>query len=138
MRAPELDRLIADFGQFPDDLRKELRPAMRRAAEPILRDAKRRASWSSRIPGAIRLVASFTKRSPGVRLRVDLKKAPHARAFEGLTSGATFRHRVYGRDVWVTQRARPFFFPAVQAGSEAVMAEANAAVLAAARSAGFK
>jgi hypothetical protein len=137
-RRDTLDALIADLGKIPPELRRHLRPAMRKAARPILADAKRRASWSSRIPGAISIRTSMSQRNPGVRLVVDAAKAPHARPFEG-TRGGQFRHPVWGnREVWVSQRARPFFFPAVYAHRDDVAREANSAVLAAARSAGFR
>ena len=133
----QFDKLAADFNRLPSKLRKELQPAFRRAGTAIVADAKSRASWSSRIPGAIRIDSSFTSRNPGVRIVVDASKAPHARAIEG--NGRTmFRHRVYGRNVWVPQQTRPFLFPAVRAGQERVLSESNVAVLAAARSAGFR
>jgi hypothetical protein len=141
MRRPgTLDALIADLGKMPVELRRELRPAMRKAAQPILRDAKARAAWSSRIPGAIKIGTSFTARNPGVRLIVDSRKAPHGRPFEhGSGRNKRLRHPVFGnRELWVEQAPRPFFFPAVRAGEGAVLAATNAAVLAAARSAGFR
>lgn len=137
---PELDRLIADLEKMPAELRTQLRPALRRAAEPILQDARGRASWSSRIPGAISIKTSFTARNPGVRLVVNSNVAPHARPYEfGSGRNRNLRHPVFGhRDRWVEQRTRPFFFPAVQAGAEGVMRETSAAVLAAARASGFR
>lgn len=141
-RRDTLDALVAELGRIPVELRRQLRPALRRAAEPILRDAQRRAAWSTRIPGAITVRTSFSQRTPGLRLRVDAGKAPHARPFEmgsQRAAGGSLRHPVFGnRNVWVAQRTRPFFFPAVNAGRPAVMAETNAAVLAAARAAGFR
>ena len=53
----------------------------------------------------------------GVKIVVNLKKAPHARAYEGMSSDrvGNFRHPVYGNEeVGVTQRERPFLMPAVQ------------------------
>jgi hypothetical protein len=139
MRRDTLESLIADLGKVPVELRRELRPALVRAATPILRDAKDRSSWSSRIPGAIKLRLSLSARNPGVRLVTDVAAAPHARPFEGQGDNRpTFRHPVFGRDVWVQQRKRPFFFPAARAGAEGVMRESSAAVVAAARSAGFR
>lgn len=139
-RRGPLDELIVDLGKMPDDLRKELRPAFRKAAEPILRDAKSRASWSTRIPGAITLGTSFTARNPGVRMKVNSTKAPHARPFEfGSGRNRNLRHRVFGhQDRWVEQKVRPFFFPAVRAGEAGVVQQTNAAVMATARSAGFR
>ena len=142
-RDSELDRLVADLSGLPRNVRRQAQPALERAARPIERDMKQRASWSSRIPGAIRITTSRAglfgaKRAPGVRLIVDASKAPHARAFEGIASGrATFRHPVYavaGRQrVWVAQKARPFFAPAIVAGQAGVIRAVDEAIQAAAR-----
>lgn len=105
--------VVADLREIPAQVRRELTPALKRVAEPIVRDAKANADWSSRIPGAIRI--SVTKN--GVLIVVNLKKAPHARAYEGMSSDrvGNFRHPVYGNEeVWVSQRERPFLMPAVQ------------------------
>lgn len=94
------------------EVRKETRPAIRKAAEPMVAAAKSNASWSSRIPGAIKL--SNTRR--GVTIRVNKAKAPHARPYEGITGGGQFRHPVHGhRSRWVSQATRPFLDPAVKA-----------------------
>lgn len=135
-----LETLIRDLAGLPAEIRRALRPALLRAARPILADAKRRASWSTRIPGAITLRTSFSQRDPGVRMVADAGKAPHARPFEhGSGRNLNLRHPLFGdRDRWFEEKPRPFFFPAVQAGASAVMAESNAAVMAAARAAGFR
>jgi hypothetical protein len=140
-RRDTLDALIADLGKMPAALGRELRPALRKAAQPILTDAKRRASWSSRIPAAISIRSSLSQRNPGVRLVVDAGRAPHARPLEfGSQRNGTFvRHPVFGnRENWVQQRTRPFFFPAVYDGASEVADQSAAAVIAAARAAGFR
>lgn len=129
--------VVADLGAVPKELRKELRPRLRQVAAPIAAGARRRASWSTRIPRAIRTSVSFSVQRPGVRIRVDGKAAPHARAYEGL-SGMTFKHPVFGRDVWVTQQARPFLFPAARKAAPDVARAVNDAVQAAAKKHGFK
>lgn len=142
---PALDHLIVDLGEIPKHLRRELRPALRRAAGPILQDARRRASWSTRIPGAIRITTSFSGRRPGVRLVVDSRKAPHARPYEmGSKRSRNLRHPVFADPdedredwTWVNEPRRPFFFPSVNDGKPGVVAESNAAVLAAVRARGF-
>lgn len=137
-----LDLLIADLGKIPLELRRQLRPAMRRAAMPILADVRKRAAWSTRIPGAISIKTSFasTGSRAGVRLVVDSRKAPHARPLEqGSARNRNLRHPVFGnRDVWVEQTPRPFFFAAVRDGREQVAREASAAVLQAARLHGYR
>lgn len=107
--------LAAKFGRMPDDLRKSLRPKLLDAARVVVREAQSNASWSSRIPGAIKAGASVTS-SGGALVRVDRKAAPHARPYEGVGLGTDmFRHPVFGnRDVWVSQKTRPFLFPALQ------------------------
>lgn len=116
--------LAARFGRMPEDLRRELRPALRAAATPILSDMKARAGYSTRIPGAIRMTVSFDSRRGGIRFRVNADRAPHARVLERGNHGGraeTFRHPVFGdTDRWVSQPTRPFFFPALQAGRPAV------------------
>lgn len=114
--------LARAFGKVPIELRRELRPKLRAAVDVIVADMRGRAGYSSRIPGAIRVTSSFSGRrgGGGVSIRVDRKRAPHARALEGMDrkgrTASSFRHPVFGdRDVWVSQPTRPFFFPAVRA-----------------------
>lgn len=111
----DIRRLIRDLGKIPPSLRKSLRPAIRAAAQPIVSDARQRASWSTRIPGAIKVSQTFSGRRAGVRIVVSSRRAPHARAYEGIGGQRVFRHPVFGHDVWVGQQTRPFLIPAVQA-----------------------
>lgn len=133
----------AQFARFQRDLKrldpelkkqlnKELRGFLRQLVIP---DAKSNASWSSRIPGAIR--PRVTTRRVG--LRVAAKRAPHARPFEGISQGATFRHPVFGnRNVWVPQSARPFLKPAVEENRDEFMDAAGKALDEAAQQTGWK
>jgi hypothetical protein len=147
----ELRRLVRDLGKLPDDMRRELRPALLVTGQEALARARANASWSKRIPGATRLAVSFAKRRPGVALVVNLRQAPHARALENLGQQGTFRHPVPDTRrrgvraavrgdarLWVSQRARPFLFPAARAEWERIDADIGAAVDAAARRHGFK
>lgn len=115
-----------------------MRKGLRKAADPIKRQVQSNASWSSRIPGAVSIGTAFSARRTGVFLRVNSKKAPHARAFENSGRAGTFRHPVIGRDVWVSQAARPFFFAETQRHMPDVEKAAAEAVEQAARSAGFR
>lgn len=102
----------------PDDVRRELRPALRRAGELIRAESQARSSWSTRIPAAHSVRTRFTGKRPGVIVAVDAARAPHARPYEGLTTrGDTFRHPVFGDDdiAWVSQPTRPYLFPAAEA-----------------------
>ncbi|MEV7908512.1 hypothetical protein AB0P04_43675, partial [Streptomyces anulatus] len=115
----EIRKLIADLGRVPAELRKELRPAIQRAAREVLTEARSRASWSSRIPGAMRIAVRFTGKAAGASVVVSAARAPHGRPYEHLGSPGTFRHPAYGnRRVWVEQAARPFLFPAARATRE--------------------
>ncbi|MEU1736462.1 HK97 gp10 family phage protein [Streptosporangium sp. NPDC020145] len=135
----DLRRLVRDLGKLPAEVRKELRPVLRKAGTRARTRAKANASWSRRIPGAIRLSVSFTKRRPGVALRVDGRRAPNARPLENLGKQGTFRHPLFGdRERWVSQRARPFLFSAAQAEWRPINAEIAAAVSTAARKHGFR
>lgn len=139
--AGSLRSLIADLGKLPPEVVKELRPRLRRAGEVVKRDAQAQASWSSRIPRAMRLTTRFASaKSAGVFITVNEAQAPHARPYEGIgTRGTTFRHPVFGdRDVWVAQAQRPFLLPAVQRNREAVVKASGEAVDAAARRFGFR
>lgn len=131
--------LAANFQKMPAELRRELRPKLRQAAEPIRADAQGRASWSSRIPGSIKISTSFSKGiGGGVFLRANAAVAPHARPYENMGEPGTFRHPVFGnRSVWVPQRARPFLIPAVRAGRDRIIGAVEEAINDAAGSAGF-
>lgn len=134
----ELQALVKDLGKVPPELRKALRPALKKAAEPMLADAKRRASYSTRIPKAIRIAVSYSKKKAGVRLVVNAKRAPHARPLENLGQRGTFRHPVPGNgDIWTAQQAKPFLFPAVFAHAEVVSKRIDATVEQVAKDLGF-
>ncbi|MEV0993417.1 HK97 gp10 family phage protein [Nonomuraea sp. NPDC050202] len=134
----ELRRLIRDLNGLPADMRRELRPAMRKAGEHGLVRARAKAAYSQRIPPAIRLSTSFSARRPGVTLVGDLRKAPHIRALENLGQPGTFRHPVPRARRWVNQRARPSMWPAAQEAMAQIDADIGAAVEVAARKHGFK
>lgn len=134
---PAARAMLTELRAVPLAARSEVRSRARAIAGPALADAKRRASWSSRIPGAMYVQTRFTADTTRVSLKVRAAQAPHARAYENLGRPGTFRHPVHGRDVWVAQRARPFLFPAAEAHMERVYTELVHAVDAAARRAGF-
>lgn len=133
-------RLVADLRGIPPELRKQLRPRIRAAVQPVHADAQRRASaWSERIPGAITVSSRFSGRNAGVTLRVNSKRAPHGRTYEGITGAGQFRHPVFGnRDRWVSQRTKPFLYPAVRAAGPAIEKAVAGAVDSTVRRAGFR
>ncbi|MEU8279562.1 HK97 gp10 family phage protein [Microbispora bryophytorum] len=135
----EILRVLDVFGPLPAEIRRELRPALRKVAEPVLAQAKANASWSTRIPGAIRISTSFSRKTAGVAITVSAGKAPHARPFEHLGRPGTFRHPRFGdREKWVSQTARPFLFPAVSSADEDLVRETGRVVDQTARKHGFR
>lgn len=156
MPATEFGRLPTDLRSMTPRLRRSLRAKLKEAAEPIAADARRRASWSTRIPGAISVTPGIARGSQVViRFRVSAAKAPHARPYEGLSGrGAVtfFRHPVFGRgltrttrkgvevsaDNWVSQKTRPFIEPALRAGRDDALRAVDDAIQATARDAGFR
>ncbi|WP_433520143.1 HK97 gp10 family phage protein (plasmid) [Nonomuraea sp. CA-143628] len=135
----EIRKLAKELDGIPKELRKRLRPALKVAAEPIVADAKGRASWSTRIPRAISLSVRFSQRDPGVSIRVRSKVAPHGRPYEGITGNAAFRHPVFGhRDRWVSQETRSYLVPAAEAGMDGALAATVEVVDQVAREQGFR
>ncbi|TKG58895.1 HK97 gp10 family phage protein [Prauserella endophytica] len=143
----EINRLVGDLSKLPREFRREARKNIRRAAQPIAADARRRASWSKRIPKAIKLGTRLSKKVQGVSIRVDSKIAPHARPYEGIgTRGDSFRHPVFGtgdrrgahsQDKWVSQKKRPFLGPAVESKGDSIRDAVDESVRDAARKAGW-
>jgi hypothetical protein len=131
--------LVQEIGKMPNELRKEIRPMLRRSAQPALAAAKQNASWSSRIPGATRISVGFSKRTPGVALVVNKNKAPHARAYEHGGKDGKFRSPVFGnRDNWVSHTARPFLWRAAEPWMNRVDADVGEVVDKVSRDLGFK
>lgn len=107
----QLRRASADLRAMSMQVRRGIRPTIKRASEPMVAQARANASWSTRIPGAIRVAVLKS----GVDIRVNRRKAPHARPLEGIGGNATFRHPVFGnRSRWVSQQTRSFLDPAVE------------------------
>lgn len=132
----EMRRLVADFGKIPAEVKRELRPRIREITAPTVAKVQAKASWSTRIPGATAVQSSLGKR-PGIRIRVNSKVAPHARPFEHGGMAGFFRHRVYGRNVWVVQRARPFLFGTVAEDASSIAEQIGEIVPEVARRHGF-
>lgn len=111
------------LGDVPKDMRRELRPQIRKAADIVADRIRGRSGWSSRIPGAVKTRVSFSARSGGVRVYVDADAAPHARPLEfgSQNRRGVNRHPVFGRDVWVDQPTRPFFMAAVSESEQDVV-----------------
>jgi hypothetical protein len=112
----------------PTELRPELRRNIIDAGELIASTARVNFSWSTRIPDAISVRVRFGTGS-AVQVVINAQKAPHARAYEGIGQrGGTFRHPVFGRDVWVEQQQRPGLVPAVRQHEDAAVRGVQSAI----------
>lgn len=131
-------KLIQDLRKMPDGVGRRLGKEFKTAAQVVAADARQRASWSTRIPGAIKVQVSRSRSRPGAQIVVP-KHLPHARLYEFGADRRGFRHPVFGHmDRWVQEARRPFIVPAMRAHRDAFLAAAGKAVDAAAREAGFK
>ena len=127
--------LQRDLARLEPEIRKELNAKLRGVGGGIVSAAQSNASWSTRIPGAISLSVTSTR----VGVKVNRRRAPHARAYEGITGGSQFRHPVFGnRNVWITQTTRPSLAPAVRDHQAAFADAASDAVADAARAVGWR
>lgn len=118
IHAESVTELARTFGRLPTEMAEGLRRELPVAGQRLLRLSQANSSWSGRIPGAHYIRARLS-RTGGVEVGVDASKAPHARPYEGLSSGGSrgfFRHPVYGDpDIpWQQQATRPFLKPAVE------------------------
>lgn len=135
----DLHQLYVDLKNVEGNLRVELRHAMSALAAPLVSAVKQEASWSSRIPGAVRPKTSFAAKSAGLSVSVNSKTAPEARPLEHKGQGGNFRHPVFGdRTTWVAQPARPFFWAAVKSQDRVTDQAMTDVMDAVARKAGFK
>jgi hypothetical protein len=163
---PELRQLYLDLKGVEGNLRVELRRGIKEAAQGVADAAKAKASWSRRIPAAVKVKPSFSAKSTGVSVEVDGKKAPHARPIDHAGKPGTFQHPVFGKDgaevhasdsvgtarrrrrrvatfakgatdTWVAQPARPFFAAAVDAKTPDIEKRINQVADEVARKAGF-
>jgi hypothetical protein len=128
--ANDVQRFIDHFGQVPKDLKREIRPELRAAGRLVADEAETRAAtFSTKIPRAVKVRVSFAKRQPGVSVIVDKNTAPNARPEEHAGRAGFFRHMVYGhRDRWVSQEAHPFLAPAAEAKADEAARQVEHAV----------
>lgn len=137
-------QLARDLHRMGPAGRRSLGRRFKGLSGPLLADARSRASWSTRIPGAIsvRPIADANRGRVGLQLRISAKKAPHGRPYEGINSQGNegyFRHPLFGdTDSWHTQKTRPYAWPAVVAKGEAARTAVLEAYEDAARDAGFR
>lgn len=91
-------------------LRFGTRSTVRHWAEAFVAAALAKASWSrGRVQASFRIVGQ----GDNVVVYAGGQGAPEAAPLDNEGKSGTFRHPVFGnRDVWVAQKARPFFTPA--------------------------
>jgi len=120
------------------ELRKALRAGLKEGGDIVADEARARSSWSSRIPGSIRV------RTAGIRVSVVAggAKAPDGAPYENKGLPGQFRHPVFAQGdraswTWVNQKARPFLRPAAEATAPEVADKVAANVLEVLSDAGF-
>jgi hypothetical protein len=119
---PELRRALRKFAPEVD---KSFRKRLRTVAVVVAADAKGRASWSRRIPRAIKPGVT----AKGAQITVRAAIAPHGPLYEGDGSSGSFRHPLFGdRGHWYQQQRRPFVRPAVAARASYIESEAGRAI----------
>jgi len=145
VQAPDLRQLYVDLKGVEGNLRVELRRGIKESGEDVAAAVRAASSWSSRIPDAVRVKASFSGRSTGVSVEVDGKGAPEAKPLNNRGRPGQFRHPVHAspdrtRDqwTWVDQPARPFFDVAYAARTPAIEARIARVADDVARKAGFR
>jgi hypothetical protein len=123
VQSADLQKLFVELKAMQGSLQVELRRGIREAAIPAVRAVQASASWSSRIPGAVKAQPFFTAKRAGARIVVDAKQAPEAAPLDNHGQSGPFRHMVFGnRNNWVDQPARPFFEGKIERSVEVEMA----------------
>jgi hypothetical protein len=122
-------------GNFPIELRRGVNACV----APLVNGVREEASWSSRIPDAVRAKTSFAAKKAGVSVIVDAREAPEARPLNHSDQGGTFRHPVFGnRDVWRAQAAHPFFAAGIAKAGVQVQTAISNVITTIQREAGFR
>lgn len=137
----EITQLARDLRALGGTTSRNLNKEFKTGVTEVANAAKANASWSSRIPGAIKVQTARSLAHPGADIVVS--GLPHPRLYEGFTKGGRgkFRHKVFDkppkRAVWVSQSTRPYIRPAVAENAEGLKKYVDAAVIAAARAQGW-
>lgn len=116
---------LRDLNEFAKAVRtaspevaKGFKSELRKGGNMVKTEAMIGSSWSSRIPGTIKVRTSGFS----VSVMAGGPGAPHAAPFENRGVAGNFRHPVFGnRSVWVAQKARPFLQPAFEAQQPAIL-----------------
>lgn len=112
----DLSALMRAAKEAEGTVQIELRRGIKAAAKPVVDRTKERASFSTRIPGAVKVQTRFPAKGASVTVTVDSKRAPHAAPINNQGREGTFRHPVYPDPTkersewnWAPQQAHPFF-----------------------------
>lgn len=139
-----LGEVLRDLRAVPGDTSKNMRKELRSAGLKILVDARGRASWSSRIPGALAINVARKGAAQGIDIVGKTGKAPHLRLYEFGKGGKskTFRAPLFGMRAasyhWYSHNTRPFIVPAIAAGAKEFREGVLIAATDAFKKAGFK
>lgn len=142
IRSPrELKRIARELRGLDDkELKKRFRKELRAAAKPLVpavRQATRQIpskrpyradGLRGQLSKAVKLEVKTSGKQAGVRVRVDGRKMPtHMKALPQYVEGnkPRWRHPVYGRDVWVQQDAKPFFYKSLRMAGPLARAAVN-------------
>lgn len=118
---PALARRLRELGgapmrkRFTGTLRNSLKPvvpAVRKSALAIPVHGVKHSGLRKRLAAATAYSVRATGRGAGAIVIVSAKRMPAGeKALPYYMEGQQpWRHRVYGRDVWVTQEPHPFFY----------------------------
>lgn len=109
----DLADLISDLGgRMPAEMKRAIRPLLRRTGQAALVAVRGNASWSTQIPRATRLQISLAGKRPGVAIVTRRTQAPHARNLEHQGRPGRARAPLFGNPRrWFSQPAKPFMLP---------------------------
>lgn len=118
VQSPDLNSAYRAARKVDPLLAAAIRNGVRRAAAPVASAVKAgaEAQGLSRAAAATTVAFSSTQKQITATVRTNLRRAPYARALEYGSQGrrgVADRHPVFGRDVWVDQPLRPYFWAAV-------------------------
>ena len=135
-------RLKQQLDAFDPELARALRKRIRNAGNIAAEEVKRTLRLPSpdggddsgegraALAAATKVSVSFGKKAAGARIITGSNRL--AEKHQGLLhvyNKTTFRHPVYGQDVWVAQKGRPYFQSSIQKGANrAVLREVESAL----------
>lgn len=131
-------QIARDMRVLDKETRKQVRPILRQGGERVAATTRANASWSTRIPGTVRVVVSFRQDRESVKVKAGGPSTPHARPNEDIDGDRHLFHPVWGHPWFVVQLARPFLFPAAEQHQSTDLALVAGTLNAAATVAGFK